>query len=280
MTTPADRSVPGDPAAPPVRTRGWRQRFWGSPPADDGVIDVWLMSYADMVTLLMTVFVILVLLAGANRQSDGGGGKYDGVRGFLNNIFELRAMSPYADDSDFVMVGREGNMAALTPEQRAGLAVIKKQDLAQIQRRLNTLEDVRQRLETAGLGGYVKAEAADDGLRIDIPDPILFGAGTADIDPRSLPILRALAPLFAAGDFQVNVEGHADDAAVADKVRYPTNWELSAARAATVVRFLADAGTAPGRLVASGYADTRPAARGGTEESRKQNRRVSFLLRY
>ena len=125
--TPA--SVAPSPPPPPPQPqprRVKRQRFWGTPPGDDGAVDAWLMSYADMVTLLMTAFVILVLLAGpAGNKGDDGPDKANGIRGFLNNIFELRAMSPYADDNDFLVVGREGAIGALTPQHRAGLTVVK-----------------------------------------------------------------------------------------------------------------------------------------------------------
>lgn len=239
------------------------------------------MSYADMVTLLMTVFVILVLLAGTSKpEANGGPGTYEGIRGFLNNIFELRAMSPYSDESDYVVVGREGNMAALTPEQRTGLSVIKKQDLEHIQRRLDTLEQVKQDLEKARLGDYIKAEAAGDGIRIEVPNPVVFGVGGIDIAGTGLSLLRALAPIFSSGDFSIVVEGHTDNSTVADLEHYPSNWELSSARASAVVRFLIGAGVDPGRLAAAGYADTKPLVKNDTVEHRAQNGRVTFLLKY
>ncbi|MGE3335230.1 MAG: OmpA family protein [Rhodospirillaceae bacterium] len=266
--------------APPVK-RSRRPRYWGAPAADDGVIDVWLMSYADMVTLLMTVFVVLVLLAGTSKpEANGGPGKYEGIRGFLNNIFELRAMSPYSDEGDYVVVGLEGNKTGLTPERRAGLSVIKRQDLDRIQRRLDTLEHVKQELEKARLGDYIKAEAAGDGIRIDIPNPVVFGVGGIDIAPTGLALLRALAPILSSGDFSIAVEGHTDNSAVADLEHYPSNWELSSARAAAVVRFLIGAGVDPSRLGATGYADTKPLVKNDTVEHRAQNGRVTFLLRY
>lgn len=269
------------PVPPPPPRRLKRQRFWGTPPADDGAVDSWLMSYADMVTLLMTAFVILVLLAApAGNKGDDGPDKASGIRGFLNNIFELRAMSPYADENDYLVVGREGAVGALTPEQRAGLAVVKKQDLDRIRRRLETLDQLRLGLEKAKLNDYVKVVPSDEGIRVDLPNPIIFGTGATDIDGRSLLLLRALIPILSTGEFQIVVEGHTDNAPVADPAHYPSNWELSAARAATVARILIAAGIDPRRLTVAGHADTRPILQNDTEERRAQNRRITFLLKY
>lgn len=283
QTFPVPEAHPEPPqdAAARAATRPRRPRYWGTQAADDGVVDVWLMSYADMVTLLMTVFVILVLLAGTSKpEANGGPGTYDGIRGFLNNIFELRAMSPYADENDYVIVGLEGQKTGLSAEQRSGLSVIKRQDLERIRLRLDTLEHVKRELEKAKLGDYIRAEASGDGIRIEVPNPVVFGAGGIDVAPTGFALLRALAPIFSSGDFSIAVEGHTDNSPVADLERYPSNWELSAARAAAVVRFLIEAGVDPGRLGATGYADTKPVARNDTAEHRAQNGRVSFLLRY
>ncbi len=288
VTPPPAAPQPGapQPTAPPPAVplrprRARRPRFWGTPPGDDGVVDVWLMSYADMVTLLMTAFVILVLLAGpAGTRGDNGPDKVDGIRGFLNNIFELRAMSPYGDESDYLVVGREGGVGALTPEQRAGLAVVKRQDLDQIQRRLAVFDQVRVEIAKAKLADYIRAEASGDGIRMDLPNPIIFGPGATEIDSTSLLLLRALVPILSVGDFQIVVEGHTDDAPAADAARYPSNWELSAARAATVARFLIGAGIDPKRLTVAGRADTQPLLPNDTEEHRAQNRRITFLLKY
>ncbi|TAL03262.1 MAG: hypothetical protein EPO08_04750 [Rhodospirillaceae bacterium] len=270
-----------------------RARFMGTAATSEegGAVDVWLISYADMVTLLMTVFIILVLIAtvgtgGPNGAGGPGGleegpsgGGMSGARGFLYNLFELRAMSPYADNDDYLLVAREGTVSKLTPEQRAALTVIKDQDLERLQRRQDALADIEKNLAHSKLDQYVKATIEGDGIRVSIPDPIIFGTGVSDVDPRGMAVLRALVPILAAGDYAIAVEGHTDNTPVLAADRYPSNWELSAGRAATIVRFLIGSGIDPKRLEAAGYADTRPIMSNSTEAGRAQNRRVTFLLR-
>ena len=273
--------VPGGEHHPSTPRRR-RARFWGTPPSDDGAVDVWLMSYADMVTLLMTVFVILVLMATVAGKGAGegeGDGGFSGARGFLFNMFDLQAVSPYSEDSDFVVVAREGNHARLTPEQLSALAVIKTMDLDRIRKRQAGLESIREKLAQTRLGDYVKAEIEGDGIRINVPDPIIFNQGVDDIEERSMAVLRALVPILNTGDFLIVVEGHTDDS-TPDSSRFASNWELSSGRAAVVVRFLIRAGVDPRRLEAAGFADTRPILDNKSEAARKENRRVSILLKF
>jgi flagellar motor protein MotB len=236
-----------------------------------------------MVTLLLTVFIILLLMAGAggtSRTGNGGtvGGGNSAAQGFLNNIFELRAMSPYADADGYVVAAREG-AAGLSPEQRAGLTVIKDEDLERIRHREEVLADIRTKLEQAQLDPYISADAEGDGIRLKIPNSILFPTGTVDVDNRGLSVLRALVPILSSGDFAIAVEGHTDGSRGGHSDKFASDWELSANRATTIVRFLIDAGIAPKRLEAVGYADTRPIADNSTEAGRAANRRVALLLR-
>ncbi len=273
---PPDRAA----IAPREAARRGKARYWGSPAMDDGPIDFWLMSYADMVTLLMTVFIILVLMAGMKSSGNPGRPGVDegvnGARGFLNNIFELRAMSPYADENGYVMVGREGATGALTPEQRKSLAVIKAEDLERIRWRQATLDDITIKLGAAHLESYVKAEFEGGNIRINVPDPVTFVAGIEEVDPRGLAVLRALVPVLSVGDFSIVVEGHTDDTPPAPG--YKSNWEFSAARAAFIVRLLIEGGIAAKRLEVAGFADTHPIMNNRTPEGRAQNRRVTILL--
>src|SRR5262249_11114069 len=131
-----------------------------------------------------------------------------------------------------------------------------------------------------GSGGAEVAGAAGQ-ITVTLVDKILFKVGQADLTPKGEELLRKLGTVLAGSDKLVEVSGHADNAPVesAIKERYPTNWELSTARATNVVRFLADTvGIDPRRLKAAGFGEHRPVASNATAAGRAKNRRIEILL--
>lgn len=118
------------------------------------------------------------------------------------------------------------------------------------------------------------------GVEIAINAKILFNAAEARILPEALPDLAHVAEVLkSAAPKSILVEGHTDNAPIAN-ARYASNWELSAARAGAVVRFLVDHGIEPGRLAAIGRADNDPVALGDDATARAANRRVTILAQY
>ena len=128
----------------------------------------------------------------------------------------------------------------------------------------------------------VRIEREGRELRILLPEEILFASGEAEIRPAGEKVLDRLGPHLQTMTYgQIFVEGHTDDQAISGElqVRYPTNWELSSARATHVVRrFVANNGILPTRLTAQGLADTRPRAGNDTPDGRAQNRRIEIRL--
>lgn len=158
------------------------------------------------------------------------------------------------------------------------LAVVKDNDLDRIRAREGALAGVRAGLKDSGLDAFITAAVEGDGIRLNIPNSILFNSGAADLQGRGPSVIKALGPILNAGNFIVAVEGHTDNNPIATE-RFPSNWELSASRAAAVVRVLIDAGVDVHRLQAVGYADSRPLADNATEDGRAENRRVALFLR-
>ena len=128
----------------------------------------------------------------------------------------------------------------------------------------------------------VKVERVRDQLRVEMVDEILFDSGEATIKPAGLEVLRRVgAILKKAPDRRIEVQGHTDNVPIAGQLakRFPTNWELSAARATNVARFLQDdAKIEPALLSASALSEYRPRAPNDTEEGRRRNRRIEILL--
>ncbi len=128
----------------------------------------------------------------------------------------------------------------------------------------------------------VMIEEIEGKLKVTFVDKILFDSGSTKIKDKGKDVLLTLAESFAgAPDRKVVVEGHTDDVPLGEvlQAKFPSNWELSTARSATVVRFLQEkANIEPERLTASGYSFYQPIASNETEETRKQNRRIEIIL--
>jgi chemotaxis protein MotB len=131
--------------------------------------------------------------------------------------------------------------------------------------------------------GNVRIKRRGNELVVDVSDQVLFESGQADVKEEGQKVLAGVAPSLARlKGYTIQVAGHTDRARVVNpetRERFPTNWELSTARATTVVRFLEERGKIPGtRLEAAGFAEFRPVAGNATAEDRQKNRRIELVL--
>ena len=128
----------------------------------------------------------------------------------------------------------------------------------------------------------IKLEEIEGKLKVTFVDKILFDSGSVKVKPKGQEVLLTLSDSFRnREDQKIAVEGHTDDVQIGSVLldKFPTNWELSAARATAVVRFLQEKGNiAPERLTASGFSFYRPVAENETPEGREQNRRIEIIL--
>lgn len=133
------------------------------------------------------------------------------------------------------------------------------------------------------IGSNVQVERTPEGIRMTIPHRVFFAPGRTELSGPGKGVLKKIAKVLNDGTYKENtvrVEGHTDDVPV-NKVRdrYPTNWELSTARACSVVRYLVSSGgVAKARIYPAGFADTRPVAGGKSVDSRQKNRRVEITI--
>jgi len=163
----------------------------------------------------------------------------------------------------------------------------KKRSVIQLQEKvIRLLDDTKKTIETS-LKDQIEAQQIEvveenDTLKVIFIDKILFDSGSAEINMRGKDLLQAMAGSLRGDKYQpIIVEGHTDNVPLSASLqkRFPSNWELSTARAAAVVRFFqVDAGINPDRLSARGYSFYRPVAPNDTEEGRRQNRRIEIIL--
>jgi chemotaxis protein MotB len=164
-------------------------------------------------------------------------------------------------------------VVARTPEQAEAEA----RRQAQVARMRSVAEDIRRVLEPLTRGGQVTVSEGALGIKVEINASVLFAPGEAALGVPAITALRAVAEVLAGADFPITIEGHTDNVPIAT-FRFPSNWELSAVRASSVVRLFVETGVAAGRLTAAGYSDQRPLADNFDEEGRARNRRVTILI--
>ena len=126
-------------------------------------------------------------------------------------------------------------------------------------------------------GGVISLSAGDDWLQLNLPNSLLFGSGDAEPHYDSFAVMEKIASVLRDTDNAIRIEGFTDNLSIRSG-RFPSNWELSAARASVLVRMLVMDGIDPGRLAAVGYGEHQPVARNDTDEGRRRNRRVVLLV--
>lgn len=219
----------------------------------------WLVSYADFITLLFAFFVVMYSISSVNV------GKYrtvsESIKAALNPI-----VSPPATPTPLTL---STNKQALTAPDAPG-----SKDVA-IRKLRNLVKGIKASPQLA----LVRiTERVNGDIVITIPDQLLFNSGEAAIRNEALPFLEGLSAAIVELNRYTRVEGHTDNVPIRT-AQFPSNWELSAARAVMVVRVLSELFAVPSeRLSAVGHADTRPVTANLDVEQRAKNRRVEVVI--
>jgi chemotaxis protein MotB len=214
--------------------------------------DRWLVSYADFITLLFAFFVVMYAISQVNE------GKYRLLSDALIQAFkDGEPQHPKSSDP------KSSDPGASAGDADAGMQALAR--------------DLINALDPLVKGGQVRVTESGLGIAIEIDASLLFSSADARLQDPAIPVLTELARRLAPLPNDVQIEGHTDNEPIAT-ARFPSNWELSGARASSVVRLFIDEGVASVRLVAVGYADTRNIAPNTTPEGRVQNRRVTVLI--
>ena len=127
----------------------------------------------------------------------------------------------------------------------------------------------------------VKIEQLENGIRVRMSSDLLFPEGGVEVSPKGRAALDKVVPTLSSGTYQIDVVGNTDNLPIGSELvdRYPTNWELAGARAATIVRYLQGQGVDPSRMRAISAGQYQPVASNDTAQGRAQNRRTDILLR-
>ncbi len=243
----------------------------------------WLVSYADMMTLLLVLFVVLFAMSQVDKD------KFAALASGLSEAFgaPVQAITGPGTSSDSsVLPALDAAVDVQIPAAPAAQESVDsaaQQAAAEAQAQYSSLEGVRDQIDAslaaAGYAGAARYEIDERGLVVHIvSDPVLFDAESATLLSQGRAILDAIAPALAPLPNQLDVEGHANHLAVTPGGPWPSNWELSGARASTVVRYLAGAGVPETHLAATGYSSTRPMVPESDPGAITLNRRVDIVV--
>ena len=264
----------------------------------------WLITYADVITLLMAFFVMMYAMANLDLQ------KFEKFKASAAAAFgEDPACAPApeqpkqaghgghgekktsghgspgghggsgghggataAPKAEQACGGGGGAAATASPGKAGGPVAVPREGLGELRKELE------RRLAAAGLKKQVALRVERRGLVVYVTDRVLFDSGAAEIRAEGLPVLRQVGSALTEITNQVIVEGHTDDVPVTGGP-HRSNWELSTLRATSVVHVLIDTAHLPAnQIAAAGYADTRPRVRGSSDEARARNRRVEIVV--
>ncbi len=236
----------------------------------------WLVSYADFVTLLFAFFVVMYSISSVNSE------KYKSLSQALEGAFS-EVKEKTVEPPVISRIGEQPTtIAPIILENPTVEEIQKKNDLSvEILKERRQLQSISNQFEYE-LDSYIKEDLVnvnrhDFWIELEMNSELLFLSGEAELSRKAIPVLRKVAEVVREIPNVINIEGHTDDIPI-DTVEFPSNWDLSSARATAVVREFVQNRIPPKRLSAIGYGEFHPVADNSTEEGRFKNRRVVLVL--
>jgi len=240
----------------------------------------WLVSYADFITLLFAFFVVMYSVSSVNE------GKYRVLSNSLSNAFGKKSKSI----SPISLTSSSAKSFLVTPIQSANLNTIsisspipgvKSSHDGEGAGSAAALEDIADEISKSMKGlvdeDLVKIGTGKNGIEVEINASVLFESGSAGVQRKAVSTLNKIALILKEKPHSIHVEGFTDNIPIFTEI-YPSNWELSAARAANVVHLFAKNGVDPKKMAAIGYGEFQPIESNATEKGRKKNRRVVVVI--
>jgi len=219
-------------------------------------VDRWLISYADFITLLFAFFVVMYAISSVND------GKY---RVLSDTLIEAFKTPP-----------KDKQISDLSQQQTSQRFELRKGEQPQ-NYMFQIADNIKRDLQPLIDKQLIKITSNKLWVEVEINTSLLFSSGSAELEPEANPPLTKLGAMLARLPNYIDVEGYTDNKPINNTV-YPSNWELSAARAASVVRMFIKSGVDPDHMAVIGYGQYRPIADNKSIEGRQTNRRVRVVI--
>ncbi len=233
---------------------------------DCPTMEAWVVSWADMMSLLLVFFMVLYAMANTDLKN------FAAVAASLRQAFNSIGLQ-----SSTALISNEGSTSSpsvsaapifpkmLPPRQR---------DFVRVSTEMTVLA------KQLNIGGEIDVSMTLEGMIISLSNELAFNPGSAKLLPEAKPVLDKVADFLRNSDAHIRVEGNTDDIPTNNPI-YPTNWDLSVARSVAIVRYLAEeGGIAPNRLMAAGNGEYNPLVPNVDRESRHRNRRADLVIVY
>jgi len=218
-------------------------------------LERWLLTYADLITLLLAFFVMLYVFSKQDTR------KYDAMTMQLKAIF--------SGGAGIVVEG--GRTGSQTIEART-------EGLSNIEIRRQLEEQIKALPQAEGQENNISVITDERGVVIRIMDKAFYDTGKADLKDRARETLDKVAPVIKFLPNEIRIEGHTDNVPIST-YEFKSNWELSVRRATEVVRYLIEnGGISPQRISAAGYGEYRPVAANDSDANRALNRRIEIIV--
>jgi chemotaxis protein MotB len=260
----------------------------------------WLLTYSDMITLLMALFIVMWAISSVNIS------KFNQLKAALKSAFSAQVLpanssilsgqqSPFQQNGAPIEPLNEtnspSNSSSSSPvvnvhsiSAQIDQRIVSSLAVAAAQHEQASLSHIQQLVEhyaqTHGFAQDVSTYVNQEGLVVRLlTDKVLFASGQADVEPGAVPLLTEIAHLLSAPGITnpVSVQGNTDNQPI-HSAEFPSNWELSSARADAVLQLLLTKGVSAARLSATGFGDVNPIASNATPYGRAKNRRVDILI--
>jgi chemotaxis protein MotB len=228
------------------------------PIEDDSTAD-WIVTYADMVTLLLVFFILLFSISSLNLEK------------FKHAIQSIQVSLGEKNPSIGLLELIE---APAVQEEKISI-----EDITGLRsREKEMIAEINNLIQEKKLGEHIILSTSQGKIMLQIRGAVLFESGSATMNPQAMPILDDIINIIEDYlEYSVNIKGHTDNIPIATK-EFPSNWELSSIRATSVLKYLIAGGVNPSRLTATGYADLLPIVPNISADNRSKNRRVEFVL--
>jgi chemotaxis protein MotB len=232
----------------------------------------WLLTYADMITLLLALFIVMFAMSSVNSS------KFEAMQESLQDAFSAKILGGKSITQTGASVQAEESSPAVTQTQLQPMGASSPQAVAEQTDFRKLKAQIDRMVAQQGLTTKVETAIEKRGLAVRVlTDGLLFDSGTATVKPAAEPLLEKIGAILATGQAHpVRVEGHTDNIPISGT--FPSNWELASARASGVVRVLLGTPLKSSPFEAVGRAALDPIAANATESGRAKNRRVEIIL--
>jgi chemotaxis protein MotB len=226
---------------------------------DSGEDMGWMVTFSDLVTLLLVFFILLYSISSLNMEKFKHA--MSSIQVSLGEDFPPVALLE-------IVQAPQSNEGKFSLEDITGL----------VSREQEILSDLREFIEEKQLGQQIQLTLFEGKISLQIRGQVIFPSGKAQLNPAALPILDDIIDIVDAyAEYKVNIKGHTDNIPISTP-EFPSNWELSSIRATKVLKHMIKGGIDPSRLTATGYGSLLPLVANNSSENRSRNRRVEFVL--